>query len=65
MTQYKINFERGGGTETMYWTGSFEEIRALAGQIASQLKADVFRIIELADGAEVWSEKVVWERKRA
>jgi hypothetical protein len=65
MTSYQINFERRGDIETMSWAGSFEEVRALARQIASQIKADVFRIIALADGAEVWFETVVSDLKQA
>jgi hypothetical protein len=48
----------GQEIETIYWSGSLEEVINLARTIALKCEADRFRIIEFAGGgAEVCSEE--------
>jgi len=44
----EVVFQRGGyDVQTLYWTGSIEEVRELARHIASRGGADTYRINEV------------------
>ena len=52
---YQVVFQREGHRiQTIYWTGSMEETRELAKEIARRLAADNFQIIEFNTDAPVW-----------
>jgi hypothetical protein len=53
--RYQVVFQREGHCiETIYWTGSLEETRELAKEIARRLAADDFQIIEVNTDAPGW-----------
>ena len=55
---YHIVFQRGGfEVGALYWNASFNETLGLARMIAFRCEADVFRIAEVTEGAEVCSEQ--------
>lgn len=57
-SMYHIVFQRDGfEVGTLYWNGLFNETLSLARTIAFSCKADVFRIVEVAEGSEVCSEQ--------
>jgi hypothetical protein len=60
---YQVVFESSGrDIETVYWTGSLEETRRLARQIARKGQADAFRILDFTNGvAEVCLEQSPFE----
>jgi hypothetical protein len=55
----EVVFQREGyDVETLYWSGSKEEVRELAEEIAFRSGADTYRIIEFSDsgpGNDDWS----------
>jgi hypothetical protein len=49
---YQVVFQSDGrDIETVYWTGSLDETRRLARQIARKCQADAFRILGFTNGA--------------
>ena len=60
---YQVVFQSNGrDVETVYWTGSLDETRRLARQIARKCQADAFRILGLPNGAaEVCLERSPFE----
>jgi hypothetical protein len=56
---YRVVLESDGrGIETFYWSGSLEETRVLAREVALKRGADAFRIFEVSNGnSEVWIER--------
>jgi hypothetical protein len=45
-----VFFQRDGyDVETLYWSGSMEEVRELAEEIAFRGGADTYRIVEFSD----------------
>jgi hypothetical protein len=56
---YRVVFESSGrDIETVYWTGSLDETRRLARQIARKRRADAFRILDFTNGvAEICLEQ--------
>jgi hypothetical protein len=55
METYQIVFGPGN-LGSVYWRGSLEEVRRLAGHMASQCGAGVFQIVD-TNGAEVCFEE--------
>ena len=54
---YQIIFKRSGADiGTVHWNGAFHETLSLARTIVCKCEADVFRIVEVANGAEVCAE---------
>ena len=54
---YQIILKRSGvDIGTLHWSGAFHETLSLARMIAFKCEAEVFRIVEVAEGAEVCSE---------
>jgi hypothetical protein len=55
----EVVFQREGyEVETLYWSGSMEEVRELAEEIAFRGGADTYRIVEFSDsgpGNDDWS----------
>jgi hypothetical protein len=55
----EVVFQREGyEVETLYWSGSMEEVRELAEEIAFRGGADTYRIVEFSDsgpGKDGWS----------
>jgi hypothetical protein len=51
---YQVIFQNNGrDIETVYWTGSLDETRKLARQIARKCQADTFRIFDFTSGMAV------------
>jgi hypothetical protein len=59
LRSYEVVFQRDGyDVETLYWSGSMEEVRELAEEIAFRGGADTYRIVEFSDsgpGNDHWS----------
>ena len=59
LRSYEVAFQRDGyDVETLYWSGSMEEVRELAEEIAFRGGADTYRIVEFSDsgpGSDHWS----------
>ena len=54
---YQIIFKRSGADiGTVHWNGAFHETLSLARTIVCKCEADVFRTVEVANGAEVCAE---------
>ena len=50
LRSYEVVFQRDGyDVETLYWSGSMEEVGELAEDIASRGGADTYRIAEFSD----------------
>ena len=57
-SMYHIVFQRDGfEVGTLYWNVKFNETLGLARVIGLRCEADVFRIVEVTEGAEVCSEQ--------
>jgi len=51
----EVVFQRGGyDVQTLYWTGSIEEVRELARHIAFRGGADTYRINEVRAAPAAW-----------
>ena len=62
-SMYHIVFQRDGfEVGTLYWNVKFNETLGLARVIGLRCEADVFRIVEVAEGTEVCSADSLWAR---
>jgi hypothetical protein len=58
LRSFEVVFQRDGyDVETLYWSGSMDEVRELAEEIAFRGGADTYRVVEFSDsglGNDLW-----------